>query len=202
MPALSSTATLLRVIRGFSRAAVAVAVAVCAVGAVEGDSAEGIQQSMDATQQQQPSLRDLQEADTPRPLPIAEAFPYQVRVIDENHLRITWQPAPEHYLYQHRFDFRLKSEPSHQNESSRYIESPRQSESPPQPDVRFILPPGLPKTDQFFGDVTVYYAPLSIDLFLPPHHKANTLLLHYQGCTDWGFCYPPQQDEYALANSE
>ena len=64
--------------------------------------------------------------------------------------------------------------------------------------MRFELPEGLAKTDQFFGEVTVYYDRVSIDLSLPPAHRGKTLILHYQGCAEWGFCYPPQRDLYPL----
>ncbi|MGI9250528.1 MAG: protein-disulfide reductase DsbD domain-containing protein [Pseudohongiellaceae bacterium] len=134
-----------------------------------------------ATSTSTAQLELLQQTDSkPQPLPMEQAFNYYVSELGENHLRITWEPAAEHYLYHHGFNFSLDTDP------------------PDQSSVQFELPEGLAKTDQFFGDVEVYYDLLHIDLYLPPDHVGKTLLLEYQGCADWGFCYPPQQTEYPL----
>jgi hypothetical protein len=37
----------------------------------------------------------------PEPLPLARAFPYFVSTISPGRYRVTWEPAPGHYLYQH-----------------------------------------------------------------------------------------------------
>ena len=118
----------------------------------------------------------------PEPLPLAQAFPYFVSTISPGRYRVTWEPAPGHYLYQHAFAF------AQQNTE--------ESEALP---VSFTLPDGLNKTDQFFGDIVAYYEPVSIDIELStvPGPDA-TLVIEYQGCADWGFCYPPQTAQFPL----
>ena len=61
------------------------------------------------------------------------------------------------------------------------------------------MPDGLKKTDQFFGEIEAYYGQLAIDLSLStvPGPDAR-IYIHYQGCADWGFCYPPQRFEFLL----
>ena len=58
---------------------------------------------------------------------------------------------------------------------------------------------GLKKNDQFFGDIEAYYGQLDIDLSLNTVPSPNArIFIHYQGCADWGFCYPPQRFEFLL----
>ena len=93
-----------------------------------------------------------------------------------------WDLPPGHYLYRHAFNFTLS-----QNAESEELE------------VDYELPEGLKKTDQFFGDIEAYYGRLDIDLSLStvPNPDAR-ILIYYQGCADWGFCYPPQRFEFLL----
>jgi thiol:disulfide interchange protein DsbD len=121
-------------------------------------------------------------SDRPRPLPIEQAFPYFVSVGDGNTLTITWQPAPGHYLYRHQFGFALQSADG----------------STPQP-LPFQLPDGIAKNDQFFGDIEAYYDSVTASIMPGPDlATGTTLLIHYQGCAEWGFCYPPQTAAYPL----
>ncbi|MFQ5936406.1 MAG: protein-disulfide reductase DsbD [Acidiferrobacterales bacterium] len=58
----------------------------------------------------------------------------------------------------------------------------------------YVLPPGKPKVDEYFGETTVYYQ--GIDVALPLHYEEPppaTLLVNatYQGCAEKGICYPP-----------
>lgn len=118
----------------------------------------------------------------PRPLPISEAFPWFVSIEGDRRLAVTWQPAPQHYLYRHQFAFGL-------------VEAGSATAVP----IPFTLPAGKPHTDQFFGDIEAYYDLVTAHLDLPPGWQAPAeLQIHYQGCADWGFCYPPQQDSYRL----
>ena len=65
--------------------------------------------------------------------------------------------------------------------------------------VDFRLPDGKPITDQFFGAVEVYYDRVSADIdFQQLPGSSEQLLIQFQGCADWGFCYPPQSDAYWL----
>lgn len=117
-----------------------------------------------------------------KPLSQEQAFPYIVSETSENRLQVTWQPAAEHYLYKRAFKFTL-----HQSEDGAGVPIP------------FSLPQGLKKTDEFFGAVEVYYNQLDVSLKLP-QAPSNTafIVIEYQGCADWGFCYPPQSVAYSL----
>ncbi len=117
-----------------------------------------------------------------RPLPLEQAFPYYVSEVSPGQYRVTWDLAPGHYLYRHAFAFALQ-----QREDAEALE------------VNFALPDGLKKTDQFFGEIEAYYDQVTADLSLPtvPGPEAS-LVLEYQGCADWGFCYPPQRVLFAL----
>lgn len=115
-----------------------------------------------------------------RVLPIAEAFPWYVSEAEPGQFRVVFNPAPEHYLYRHAFGFRLRAG----DEETR---------------VDFGLPPGLEKTDQFFGDIVAYYEHVAVELNIGRDIPAGAvLLIQFQGCADRGFCYPPQQAEFEL----
>ena len=56
------------------------------------------------------------------------------------------------------------------------------------------LPPGEPKTDEYFGDTRVYFGEAEIALRLerPAGGEREVLLeANFQGCLDEGICYPP-----------
>lgn len=132
---------------------------------------------------QPPSFSSLANpAAQPQPLSLEEAFPFFVSTSSPGRYRVSWNLAPGHYLYRHAFSFSLQ-----QNENGELLEA----------DVS--LPDGLKKTDQFFGDIEAYYEQVSADLSLPtvPGPQAR-LVIEYQGCADWGFCYPPQRVSYPL----
>jgi len=115
-----------------------------------------------------------------RPLLIGEAFPWRVSEAAPGTFRITFHPAPEHYLYAHAFGFSLLSGDGEQA-------------------LDFELPPGLAKNDPFFGDVVAYYDQVSVTLDLDRGIAPGAALrIEFQGCADWGFCYPPQQARYVL----
>lgn len=122
-------------------------------------------------------------SDRPVPLPLEQAFPFYVSVESPGHFKIHWSPAAGHYLYRHAFDFSMQ-----QSSDTKVLP------------VDFVLPAGLKKTDQFFGDIEAYYDEVTVDISLPtlPVHNAM-LLIQYQGCADWGFCYPPQRFEFNLS---
>ena len=124
------------------------------------------------------SLEQLQ----PSPLPLEQAFPFYVSEVSPGKMRVTWNLADGHYLYRHAFNFIMK-----QNEGSEVL------------DVNALIPSGLKKTDQFFGQIEAYYERVSVDLNLTtvPSPEAF-LIIEYQGCADWGFCYPPQKTLFKL----
>ena len=116
------------------------------------------------------------------PLQIREAFPYHVSIIEPGKYLVIWNLPPGHYLYGHAFQFKL-------------IQGQDNLELP----VDFKLPQGLEKSDQFFGDIEAFYGNISVSLTLPTVPRPETqLVVEYQGCADWGFCYPPQSDSQVL----
>ncbi|PCH59176.1 MAG: hypothetical protein COC19_07470 [SAR86 cluster bacterium] len=121
-----------------------------------------------------------------RPAPLAQdvAFPFYVSIDSAQQLSISWTIAPGHYLYRHQFHFALKH--STPNTSSN-------SSSNSSTDLAFIIPDGLKKNDEFFGDIEAYYQQVKATLTLPRESQTgDTLIIQFQGCADWGFCYPPQ----------
>jgi thiol:disulfide interchange protein DsbD len=113
-------------------------------------------------------------------LPVEEAYRLEVEIPDEHSVRLYWQIAPAYYLYQHRFKFQLED-----GRGAIELES--------------HLPQGLPKQDEYFGEVEVYYH--SADVILSLARDAGgvaTLMAESQGCADAGLCYPPYKQYFTL----
>jgi|TARA_B110000091_G_scaffold49532_1_gene54476 thiol:disulfide interchange protein DsbD len=120
---------------------------------------------------------------SPQPLSLEQAFPFYVSAVSPGRYRVVWHLPDGHYLYRHAFEFTLS----------------QQTDSAEQP-VEFSMRDGLKKNDQFFGDIEAYYGQLDIDLSLNTVPSPNArIFIHYQGCADWGFCYPPQRFEFLLS---
>ena len=119
---------------------------------------------------------------SPQPLPVELAFPFYVSAASPERYKIVWNLPDGHYLYRHAFQFTLS----------------QQADSAELP-VEVTMPAGLKKNDQFFGDIEAYYGQLDIDLSLSTVPGPNArIFIDYQGCADWGFCYPPQRFEFLL----
>ena len=112
-------------------------------------------------------------------LPVEEAYQLQVEVVDERRIHLNWQIADEYYLYQHRFDFKLE-------DASGSVE------------LAAALPDGLQRTDEYFGEVQVYYNSVDIPLETVGEAHTATLTVTSQGCADAGLCYPPQRQYFEL----
>jgi thiol:disulfide interchange protein DsbD len=113
-------------------------------------------------------------------LPVEEAYKVQVDLVDAQTLKVLWQIAPDYYLYQHQFAFALKPENSSPGISARYSAA-------------------IDKTDEYFGDVRVYYDFADIDLSAAtPIPDGTVLTITSQGCADAGLCYPPRTDYFEL----
>jgi thioredoxin:protein disulfide reductase len=106
-------------------------------------------------------------------LPVDQAFVFTALADGGDRVLLDWQIAPGYYLYRHRisaktatFGFGLG-------------------------DV--ALPDGKKKTDEFFGDVEVYYGALAATVPVTRPEGASTfeIQVSYQGCADAGLCYPP-----------
>ena len=114
-------------------------------------------------------------------LPVREAYRLDGAITPGGDLRLYWQITEGYYLYQHAFKV-----------------SATGTGSAEELDVTF--PPALAKTDEFFGDVSVYYGEADLLVTLPDSTDTLTLAVTYQGCADAGLCYPPETD-YLLVDA-
>jgi len=113
-------------------------------------------------------------------LPVREAYRLDGALTPDGNLRLYWQITEGYYLYQHAFKVRP------------------QGTTTAEP-LAIAFPPAIAKTDEFFGDVSVYYGEADLVATLPESADAMTLAVTYQGCADAGLCYPPET-EYLLIN--
>ena len=91
------------------------------------------------------------------------------------HLR--WDIAPGYYLYQDKFQL---------------------SQGAYHHDMKVLLPEGMAKYDELFGEVQVYYRELVLDV---PLFGERPLYLRYQGCKEDSICYPPISKRFILVGS-
>lgn len=115
----------------------------------------------------------------PEFLPVEQAYQLEVEIIDRQNIRVYWQIAPDYYLYQHRFDFKLE-------DSQGAI------------DLTVDMPDALSRSDEYFGEVEVYYHNTDINLQVQQPTERGTLSVTSQGCADAGLCYPPYKQNFAL----
>ena len=117
-----------------------------------------------------PGDNPLEEPDF---LPVDEAFVLTARVTDDGVLVADWRMPEGYYLYRHRFGFETRD--------GTVLGAPE-------------IPAGLEKTDEFFGEVEVFYGTATVRV---PVVTAGTnpfeVAIDYQGCTDYGLCYPPER---------
>ena len=62
--------------------------------------------------------------------------------------------------------------------------------------ANLVVPDGLAKTDEFFGDVEVYYDALEATVVLEKTTELAQIKVTYQGCADAGLCYPPETKSF------
>jgi thioredoxin:protein disulfide reductase len=106
-------------------------------------------------------------------LPVDQAFVFTAFADGGERVMLDWQIAPGYYLYRHRISAKTAT--------------------PGFTLGAIALPDGKKKTDEFFGDVEVYYDILSASLPVGRMDGVSALELSisYQGCADAGLCYPP-----------
>ena len=108
-------------------------------------------------------------------LPVREAYQLDGALTADGTLRLYWQITDGYYLYQHAFMV-------------------RDYDRPGTPGMAIEFPRAIDKTDEFFGDVSVYYDEADLSVALPGIDAPLTLAVTYQGCADAGLCYPPETD--------
>ena len=106
-------------------------------------------------------------------LSVEGAFPYDISISPTNSsISVQFNTQPGHYLYQSKFKFSSSSNAHFQ----------------------FNFPEGKEKEDEFFGKQIIYDQPLVFQINLKePLADDESFVIHFQGCSDQGLCYPPQQ---------
>ncbi|MGB5622949.1 MAG: protein-disulfide reductase DsbD, partial [Gammaproteobacteria bacterium] len=120
------------------------------------------------------ALMDLIKRDSPYGefLPPDEAFRLTVTPLSRDWVELDWQIEPDYYLYRHSLKFST--------------DGPGQNVGEP------LIPDGKKKSDEFFGEVEVYYGQLTVQLPIATGGADIVpLAVAYQGCAEDGICYPP-----------
>lgn len=118
------------------------------------------------------------------PTQSAELFKVNVALVDPNTFAVNFQIKPEHFLYYDRI--KLAST----NKSNIQLGTVR-------------LPPPQSKTDKRGQTYSIYRNHLSIPVAILGIKPGDaSLQLSYQGCSDSGFCYPPQEKTIQLVIDE
>ena len=118
----------------------------------------------------------------PEFLPVEDAFQFSLETGGDGNYSLLFQIEDGYYLYKDQFD----AWTSRDGERER---------------VELLLPEGLKKTDEYFGEVNVFYASLKVALKnLPFGSDPSKVMVRYQGCADRGLCYPPVEKEINLEN--
>ncbi len=114
-------------------------------------------------------------------LPASEVFQLKAEKVDPNTLSLTWKIQPGYYLYK---DWVLVT-PS----SDKTLELG---------DVRF--PESQTKTDKLGHTNSIYKDQLTLPIYVLGKKAGKTKLnLSYQGCSENGFCYPPEKQVIQLS---
>lgn len=121
------------------------------------------------------------QSSSPDFLPVEEAF-VPSAWHDGDHLYIGFENADGYYLYRHQLSVASAA-------GDNILGEPQ-------------LPTGEEKTDEFFGNVRVFYDQV---VFATPFTTSQQgpvdIQLTFQGCADAGLCYPPETIELAAAET-
>ena len=106
-------------------------------------------------------------------LPVDEAFRLTATEVDGNAV-LYWQIKPGYYLYRHRLNV----------DANKAI-------------GKLAIPKGIEKSDEYFGEVEVYFDELEVIVPINARPADETdatweFKVTYQGCAEAGICYPPQ----------
>jgi thiol:disulfide interchange protein DsbD len=118
------------------------------------------------------------------PPPANEVFQMGVKRIDPNTFVVDWNIKPGYFLYSDRIK----------------ITAPENS-NVHLGDIRFPKP--LSKIDHQGHQYTIYRNQLTLPVSVLGEQAGEALVdLHYQGCSDDGFCYPPETKQILLSIGE
>ncbi|MES3006990.1 MAG: protein-disulfide reductase DsbD domain-containing protein [Pseudomonadota bacterium] len=116
----------------------------------------------------------------PKFLPVDAAFSFYTSQPEPGVVVVHWDIAEGYYLYREKFGFTVRST----------------TDTPEKLDAE--LPVGIAHHDEFFGDVEVYYDQVEARVSPETADKPVILVIEYQGCSEQGLCYPPQEREIEL----
>jgi thiol:disulfide interchange protein DsbD len=115
------------------------------------------------------------------PLPPEDAFNVILDATGPFTVRALWQIAEGYYLYRDQFSVAVDG-------------TDVQAGTPG-------LPPGVPKTDESYGETSVFYGDLEFDIPVSrarPDATTANFTIGFQGCKEDSICYPPQQRRIAV----
>jgi thiol:disulfide interchange protein DsbD len=114
-------------------------------------------------------------------LPPDQAFRFNATGKKADIAVFAWDIGPGYYLYRQKFKF--------------------VSLTPGTTVVKMILPEGLTKHDEFFGDVEIFSGHVEVEVVLrhqEPTPSRATFEVTSQGCADAGVCYMPMQQTVSV----
>jgi len=110
------------------------------------------------------------------PLKPEEAFKLHVSFTRPHVLTAEWQIAPHYYLYKSRMKIDFK----------------------PAVAAQINYPTGEAKYDEEHGHYEVYAKQVNVPMTLPADADSLAVNIHYQGCSQDGFCYPPMDKNFMV----
>lgn len=110
------------------------------------------------------------------PLPPDRAFALTVDMPAANTVQVQWQIAPGYYLYAKKISLSFEADVK----------------------AAFVVPQGEFKYDGVRGRYEALSGVVTIPVTLEAAAPATTLTVHYQGCSEDGFCYPPMEKKFSL----
>ncbi|MEO1884599.1 MAG: protein-disulfide reductase DsbD, partial [Methylococcales bacterium] len=115
-------------------------------------------------------------------LPPEQAFKFYAQSLDSKTIDVHWQIAEGYYLYREKITLTI---PNTKNVKL----------------GAYVLPHGIPKSDEAFGEVEIFHNALSFSI--PVVQSINPpvpfeLKADFQGCAEVGVCYPPMSKTIAI----
>jgi thioredoxin:protein disulfide reductase len=116
----------------------------------------------------------------PSVLNATEAFKFKSLVLGNQHLQLSWEIAPNHYLYHDKFALI----------------------GPDNLTIKLSLPPATQLNDEFFGETSVYFNEVSFNIplntLVQAASESHQFIIQFQGCAKDRYCYPLQTQVFSL----
>jgi thiol:disulfide interchange protein DsbD len=112
-----------------------------------------------------------------------QAFQFFASVNNDNTVAVSWQITKGYYLYRDKIHLELINAPDTQLGN-------------------FTIPNGIPKEEEAFGKVEIFYDEVKFAVPLirtTTEARTITLKASFQGCAERGVCYPPMTQTVELA---